>query len=120
MTGAGLQRINQLKICFMKHSFYLWPGSGYCLDGPFTFDAADTDLNESHLEKLVAMLFEEGCICNYCLTVEEYDDFCRACGSEPSEMDDDLEGWFYVDATMEGAPYPVYLRTENLKHFCAA
>lgn len=102
------------------HEFYLWPGSGYCLDGPWAIESDRKDYCEQEIEQLVAKLFELGLEKYYTLTDEEYDKLCRDCNYDREEMEDDLEGWRYIDATMEGAPYPVYLRTENFKHRLAS
>ena len=94
----------------------LWPGSGYCLCGPFSVssDLLEKDNLEYAVELLAARLIQDGDTAFY-LTVEEYDNLCKECGYN-SEDGDDMEGYLYVDGTMEGAPYPVYLCTENLSY----
>lgn len=94
-----------------KYEFYLWEGSGYVLDGPFVVN--DTDF-ESALDELVAGLIKDG-LSEYYLTEAEYDELCDRVGYDRENEVDDLEGYIYIDATMCGAPYPVYLNTENMK-----
>lgn len=100
----------------MKCKFMLWPGSGYCLNGPFVVESEL--LNENNLELafelLAAYLIENG-LKSYYLTDSEYYDLAKNLGLNPEEMMDDLEGWLYVDGTMEGAKYPIYICTENLR-----
>ncbi len=101
----------------MTCNFYLWSGSGYCLDGPFSVsdELLKKDDLQFALELLSAYLIENKETAYY-LTEEEYSALCDKCGYNPDEHDgDDLEGWCYVDGTMEGAKYPIYIRTENLR-----
>lgn len=98
----------------MTCQFMMWPGSGYCLDGPFSVSSEllTKDNLEYAVELLAAYLLERGPR-NYYMTVTEYDEWCKECGWD---SDDDMEGWLYVDGTMEGASEPIYIRTENLKY----
>lgn len=100
----------------MKCNFLLWPGEGYCLAGPFTVESEllHHDDLEHACELLAAKLIENN-ETDYYLTEEEYCNFCEEIGHNLEEIQDDLEGWLYVDGTMEGAPFPVYLRTENMR-----
>lgn len=96
-----------------NYNVWLWPGAGYCLDGPFV--AEDATCEEHALEKVVCELIAKG-YCGYFLTNEQYEQLCKDCDYNPDEhFGDDMEGWSYIDATMEGAPYPVYLRIENAR-----
>lgn len=53
-------------------------------------------------------------------TAEQYDQLCKDFQYDPDEhFGDDMEGFLYVDGTMEGA-FPVYLRTENMRIEVAA
>ncbi len=99
----------------MTHNYniWLWPGAGYCLDGPW--EIKDASCEEHAIELLVTDLIAKESW-GYLLKEDEYEKTCRELGYNPDEHDgDDLEGWLYVDATMEGAPYPVYLRIENMR-----
>lgn len=91
-----------------NYKFYLWCGAGYTLDGPFEVVA---DSTEQAIERLVAMLIKNGW-CGYYQTEEEYAKFAEWAGVDSSE---EIEGWLYVDASMEGAPYPVYLNVMNME-----
>lgn len=97
----------------MTCQFMMWPGSGYCLDGPFSVssDLLTKDNLEYAVELLAAYLLERG-LRDYYMTITEYDEWCKECGWE---SEDDMDGWLYVDGTMEGASEPIYLRIENLK-----
>lgn len=101
-----------------KAVFYLWSGSGYVLDGPFTVESellTKWNYFEYGIELLTAQLIEKE-LTDYYLTDEQYTELCKELEYNPDDnFGDDLEGWLYVDATMEGALYPVYLRIENLK-----
>lgn len=98
----------------MKCDFYLWSGAGYSLDGPFSVssDILKKNDTETAIELLATKLIEEKQHRFY-LTQEQYEKMCERCGYNPD--DGDMEGWIYVDGTMEGAPYPIYLRIENAR-----
>ncbi len=98
----------------MTCQFMMWPGSGYCLDGPFSVSSEllTKDNLEYAVELLAAYLLERG-LRNYYMTITEYDEWCKECGWD---SEDDMDGWLYVDGTMEGASEPIYIRTENLKY----
>lgn len=101
----------------MKCNFMLWPGAGYVLDGPFTVESellTDDNL-ELAVELLAAYLIDNN-LTDYYLTDEQYIEVCRDCDYNPEDYDgDDLEGYLYVDGTMEGAKFPIYLGTENMR-----
>lgn len=100
-----------------KVNFYLWPGCGYALDGPFTIESDLINKNnyiELGLELLTAQLINSGATAYY-MTEEENAETCARLGIEPDSDTGTLEGYLYIDATMNGAPYPVYLNIENLK-----
>lgn len=97
-----------------KYNVYLWPGCGYGLE-EFNIQA----LNEYEaLDRLTACLINENKSAYY-MTLDEMN-AARAAGSVYEIEPDEFEGWMYVDATDEGAPYPVYLRIENAKIQCVA
>lgn len=97
----------------MTCQFMMWPGSGYCLDGPFLVcdELLGKDNLEYAVELLAAKLTSEN-LHDYYMTVTEYEEWAKECGWD---SEDDMEGWLYVDGTMEGATEPIYLRIENLK-----
>lgn len=86
----------------MNYKIGLWPGFGYTLE---EFKVSDAYNEIDALEKLVAELTETGEGEGYLWRKVEEDD----------EVDEVEEGWVYIDATMEGASFPVYLRIENMK-----
>lgn len=92
----------------------LWPGSGYCLDGPFpvSSDLLQRDNLEYAVELLAAYLTANN-LTDYYMTPDEYESFCASIGYDTDC--DDLEGWLYVDGTMEGAKFPIYLNIENMR-----
>lgn len=76
-----------------------WPGAGYFVH-PETIKA-----DSAALEIYCRAIIDEGRRDLY-LTPEEV-----------TEEDEESEEYIYVDGTMSGAKYPVYLRTENLRIF---
>lgn len=90
-----------------NYNFHIWPGRGYCLD---TFTASGFNFEDA-LDNLVCDLIDRG-LSSYYVTSEEMDQIREDC--DLSE-DQDLEGYAYIDATMNGAPYPVYFLIENMK-----
>ena len=86
-----------------NYKFYVWPGRGYCLN---TFNASGYCFEDA-LENLVCDFIAKG-ETSYFVTCEEMDRL-------GIDEDQDLEGYVYIDATMNGAPYPVYLLVENMK-----
>ena len=93
----------------------LWPGMGYTLD-PFKVYAQKDDY-EGALEYLVAYLDKKG---NDKYFVDDWvnDEIAelKQQGYSEEEIDEEVEKWgnFYVDATMQGASKPHWLRGENL------
>lgn len=83
----------------------LWPGQGYSRDVFYV----RANSAESALEALSAYLIKEELI-SYYYTMDEYADYLSQAGI--SEEEDD--SYIYLDGTMEGAPYPIYLFSENL------
>lgn len=67
------------------------------------------DSEKSALEALSAYLIKEG-LTSYYYTEDEYADYLSRAGI--SEEED--TSYIYLDGTMEGAPYPIYLLSENL------
>ena len=94
-----------------NYKIYLWCGCGYELSGPFGVTA----FSEDHaLEVLSAKLISEG-LKGFYETEEEHEKTREFLGiTEDEELDGDY-GWYYVDGTMEGAPYPIWIRSENMK-----
>lgn len=78
-----------------------WPGAGYFVY-PETIKA---DSAEEALEIYCRIIIDEGLFSLYLLP------------SEVTEEDEESGEYIYVDGTMSGAKYPVYLRTENLRIF---
>lgn len=91
-----------------NYKISLWPGMGYVLDGPFTVTAEDLD---DAMDMLAVKLIKEN-LTDYFLTWEQYDELCRDCGIDTET--DDFEGYQYIDATMAGADYPIFLNIENM------
>lgn len=89
-----------------KYVIYLWSGCGYVLT-PFEVEGFN---EEDALENLVSELIktEQTAFYEECETIEEM-------AAEDGRDAMELEGWLYVDATMNGAPRPVFIRTENMK-----
>ena len=76
-----------------------WPGAGYFVH-PETIKA---DSEEEALEIYCRIIIDKGRKDLY-LTPEEV-----------TEEDEESGEYIYVDGTMSGAKYPVYLRAENLR-----
>lgn len=87
-----------------KYKVYLWCGCGYVLD----CFATVADCEEAALYNVVAELVNNNKSDYFCETDDEYI-------TEFLNEYDELEGYMYIDATLEGANRPVYLRTENMK-----
>lgn len=85
----------------------LWPGAGYYLT-PFNISGTQ---EEDAIDNLVCELIEKQLTAYYC-TCDEMDRLRDEWGLDEEQ---DLEGYIYIDATMSGAPYPVYLLIENAK-----
>lgn len=90
-----------------NYNFHVWPGRGYSLD---TFKASGFCFEDA-LDNLVCDFIAKG-ETSYFVTCEEMDRLRDEWGLDE---DQDLEGYTYIDATMNGAPYPVYLLVENMK-----
>ena len=91
-----------------KDNFHLWSGCGYCLDTV----VASGYCFEDALDNLVCGLISQNKAA-YFLTCEDMDRLRLECGLND---DQDPEGYIYIDATMNGAPYPVYLLVENMQY----
>lgn len=90
-----------------EYNVMLWPGAGYWLN-QFKCEASH---EEEALEIIVARLIQDG-LSAYYLTTEEYEELFQDELTENPEFESDQ--YMYIDATMEGAPYPVYLLSENI------
>lgn len=86
----------------------LWPGSGY---GFLTYNVK-ADSEEEALDKAVAKAIENGD--GTVITEEDFQTMIDE-GDVEDLGDGEYEGYMYIDATMEGAPYPVWIRSDNLK-----
>lgn len=75
-----------------------WPGAGYFVH-PETIKA---DSEEEALEIFCRIIIDKGLFSLYLLP------------EEVTEEDEESGEYIYVDGTMSGARYPVYLRAENL------
>lgn len=76
-----------------------WPGAGYFVH-PETVRA---ESEEEALEIYSRIIIDKGLFSLYLLP------------SEVMEEDEESGEYIYVDGTMSGAKYPVYLRSENLR-----
>ena len=90
----------------MNYTVSLWPGSGYGLY-PVSVNA---DCEEQAIEKAACEVIRNEAKSFY-LTEHEYEAYLNGLGID-EEQD---EYYMYVDATMEGAPFPVYLMIMNAK-----
>ena len=83
-----------------NYKIMLWSGVGYWLD---TFEVSGYNEQDA-LENLVAKLINEGkgegCYWEQIDTLE----------NEYSESEIEEMGYIYIDSTMNGAPYPVYVK----------
>lgn len=89
----------------------LWNGMGYTLTAFAVPEPCESA--EYALEQVTTQIVNE----NQTDFFEEADsDYINEPFNEPwnDRENGDHEGWLYVDATMEGANRPVYIRTENL------
>ena len=89
-----------------NYKVYLWRGKGYVLDA---FDP-QADNEEQALYNVCAQVVNNN-LTEYYLTVQQHEEYLRDLGIN-EEQD---ETYIYIDATMEGANYPVYLIAENMK-----
>lgn len=97
----------------MITNLYLWSGMGYALTA-FAVPEPCESL-EYAIEQVTVQIVNN----NQTDYFEEVDsDYINELYDEPwnDRENGDLEGWLYVDATMEGADRPVYLHIENLKY----
>lgn len=102
------------------YDVYLWPGAGYGLD-KFRVSA---DSAETSLEVLSKYLIDKGLKCYY-KTDEEHHKDCfenwKFDNKDKSddEYDDECESnddmYIYIDGTMCGAKYPIWILCENMK-----
>lgn len=90
-----------------EYNVMLWPGAGYCLS-EFKCEASH---EEEAIEVVVEQLIRKD-LTKYYLTMEEYDELFQ--DELTADPDFQSDQYLYVDATMEGAPYPVYLLSENI------
>lgn len=89
---------------------YLWRGCGYGLD---CFSACASSEEEA-LDKVVTEVIAAG-YTDFYMSEEDMEQAISDGDVYAFPDFDEVAGWTYIDATMEGAPYPVWLRTENLK-----
>lgn len=88
-----------------EYSIYLWRGCGYILD---EFKALGT-CEEDAIDNLVTKLVNENIGKNvYWSTIEELE-------SQYSEEYIEELGYIYIDATMSGANFPIYLFAREMK-----
>ena len=98
-----------INISTMDYKVMLWRGCGYCLD---EFIANDATCEEDALDIVVKHLIDNN-LTDYYMTVEEYDAYLEEEGIDDEE--DYEDSYWYVDATMIGASYPIYLNIENMQ-----
>lgn len=87
----------------------LWPGFGYTLN----VYKVGADHEEKAIDVLVAYLIENN-LHQYYMTEEEAEAEANENGMDVDEWEEAAD-YLYVDATMEGAPYPVYLNIRETK-----
>ena len=107
-TASSMKGLTPIESTFGGSTLYrvlLWPGRGYSR-GVFYVRA---NHEQAALEALSAYLIKEG-LTSYYYTEDEYADYLSR--AEISEEED--TSYIYLDGTMEGAPYPIYLLSENL------
>lgn len=107
--ASSLKGITPIESSFGGSILYrvlLWPGRGYTLDSFYV----KADSAESALEALSSYLIKEG-LTSYYSTESQYEDYLSQVGI--SEEED--TSYIYIDGTMEGAPYPIYLLSENMR-----
>lgn len=92
-----------------NYNVYLWCGSGYILN-KFNVSAS---CEEDALEQITAQLVNNNKK-EFFATQEEVDEWANEEGCDDFDAAEKY-GYMYVDATMSGAKYPVYLRIENAK-----
>ena len=91
-----------------RYNFHLWSGCGYGLD---TVEISGNSFEDA-LDNLVCDLIAQEKKA-YFVTEEEMDRLRLECGLNENQ---DIEGYIYIDATMNGAPYPVFLLVENMQY----
>lgn len=90
-----------------KYEIHLWPGMGYWL----TKFECTAFSEEQAMEIIAAQLIDEGKSAYYMT----WDELLEA---KDEECEDEVEyaeslGYMYVDGTMEGAKYPIFVNMEN-------
>lgn len=108
-TTSSMGGVTPIESSFGGSTLYrvlLWPGRGYYRD--VFYVRADSE--ESALEVLSTYLIKEG-LTSYYYTEDEYADYLSRAGI--SEEED--TSYIYIDGTMEGALYPIYLLSENMR-----
>lgn len=108
-TASSMGGMTPIESSFGGSALYrvlLWPGRGYYRD--VFYVRADSE--ESALDALSSYLIKEG-LTSYYYTEDEYADYLSQAGI--SEEED--TSYIYIDGTMEGAPYPIYLLSENMR-----
>lgn len=98
----------------MNYEIGLWPGMGYWL----STHKVTAECAEQALEILAKRLIADGHTSLY-LTAEDVDVDAEREGMDVDEYAESCN-LVYVDGTMEGAAYPIYLRGENLKIIAVA
>lgn len=96
-----------------KYNVMLWSGRGYILD---VFNA-EAENEYQALDIVVTELINKG-LTAYYLTEEEYNELFKDEINNNPEFESDQ--YCYIDATIEGAEYPVYLLVENMRIELAA
>lgn len=97
-----------------QYSVYLWSGRNYDLT-PFDVDAYDAD---DALDRVAAYVVNNN-MRSFFKDEREMAAMFKRLGRRHEDEQDFAEeiGYTYIDATMVGAKYPIYLRTENMKIF---
>lgn len=108
-----IELINSTEDGSKQYVISLWNGNGYGLGAWRVF----ADEVKSALDLVVAHLEGEGKTEYFCDgDVETEEERMRNEGKDDEEIQNEIDEWaMYVDATMEGANKPHYVRVENLK-----
>ena len=92
----------------MIYEVDLWPGYGYGLYAQRVTADSDEQALELACSSIIKNNFKE-----LYLTQDEVDELAESYGQTTDDYADEA-ALCYVDGTMEGAPFPIYVRFENL------
>lgn len=92
----------------MIYEVDLWPGYGYGLYAQRVTADSDEQALEIACTNIIKNKYR-----SFYLTTEEVDELAESYGQTADEYAEEA-ALCYVDGTMEGAPFPVFVRFENL------